>query len=162
MDKITLERIEKAHPIIREQLKAHYLECNNKLPIGVRLRFSHVLRTFKEQDLLFAKRPKVTNARGGQSIHNNALAFDIVILYDLDGNGTLETASWKEDKHWKTVVTYFKQNGYEWGGDWELFKDKPHFQAKKKDGKSYNWRELKVKLDKKDTFIDNGVEYVNL
>jgi len=162
MDKITLERIEKAHPIIREQLKAHYLECNNKLPKGVRLRFSHVFRTFKEQDELFAKRPKVSNAKGGQSIHNYGLAFDIVILYDLDSNGIFETASWKEDKHWNRVVTYFKQKGYEWGGDWVKFKDKPHLQAKKKDGKSYNWRELKVKLDKKDTFIDNGVEYVNL
>jgi len=163
MDKITLDRIEKAHPIIREKLKAHYLECNNKLPIGVRLRFSHVLRTFKEQDELFAKRPKVTNAKGGQSIHNYGLAFDYVVLLDKDKNGTFETVEWNlKSPYHKVVVDFFKSKGYEWGGDWKSFKDYPHFQAKKKDGLSHNWKELKVKLDKKDTFIDNGVEYVNL
>ena len=28
-DKLTIERIENAHPIIREELKEYYLECNN-------------------------------------------------------------------------------------------------------------------------------------
>jgi peptidoglycan LD-endopeptidase CwlK len=92
-DKLTIERIEKAHPLIREELKQYYLEVNKKLPKGVRLRFSHVYRTNEEQDKLYAKRPKVTNAKGGQSIHNYGLAFDIVILFDKDGNGTFETAS---------------------------------------------------------------------
>ena len=82
MDKITLQRIEKAHPIIREELKEQYIEINNKLPRGVRLRFSSVYRSISEQDELFKKRPKVTNAKGGQSIHNYGLAFDIVILFD--------------------------------------------------------------------------------
>jgi peptidoglycan L-alanyl-D-glutamate endopeptidase CwlK len=151
-DKITLERINTAHPVIREELLAYYLEINNKLPKGVRLRFSHVYRSNEVQDALYAKRPKVTNAKGGQSIHNYGLAFDIVILFDTDGNGTFETASWKQDEHFAKVVSFFKKNGYTWGGDWTSFKDNPHFQ---KDF-GYTWRTL-IDLEK---FTDtNGISY---
>lgn len=151
-DKLTIERIKTAHPLIREELKRYYLEVNNKLPKGVRLRFSHVYRTNEEQDKLFAKRPKVTNAKGGQSIHNYGLAFDIVILFDKDGNGTFETASWKVDRYFMIVVDYFKSKGYEHGGDWKNFKDNPHFQ------KSFGmtWRDLIILPTKLD---DNGIEY---
>ena len=151
-DKLTIERIEKAHPLIREELKQYYLEVNKKLPKGVRLRFSHVYRTNEEQDELYAKRPKVTNAKGGQSIHNYGLAFDIVILFDKDGNGTFETASWKVDRYFMIVVDYFKSHGYEHGGDWKNFKDYPHFQ------KSFGmtWRDLIALQKLKD---DNGIEY---
>jgi peptidoglycan LD-endopeptidase CwlK len=151
-DKLTIERIEKAHPLIRQELKDLYLEVNKKLPKGVRLRFSHVYRTNEEQDELYAKRPKVTNAKGGQSIHNYGLAFDIVILFDKDGNGTFETASWKVDRYFMIVVDYFKSHGYTWGGDWSKFKDNPHFQ------KSFDmtWRDLITLPTKLD---DNGIEY---
>ena len=151
-DKLTIERIKTAHPLIREDLKRYYLEVNNKLPKGVRLRFSHVYRTNEEQDKLYAKRPKVTNAKGGQSIHNYGLAFDIVILFDLDGNGTFETASWKQDKYFAQVVEFFKSHGYTWGGDWNGFKDNPHFQK----DYGYTWRTLKDLPTKLDA---NGIEY---
>ena len=151
-DKLTIERIKKAHPLIREELNGYYLECNNKLPKGVRLRFSHVYRTNEEQDELFAKRPKVTNAKGGQSIHNYGLAFDIVILFDKDGNGTFETASWKLDRYFMIVVDYFKSKGYEWGGDWNKFQDRPHFQK----SFGHTWRTLQALPTKLD---DNGIEY---
>ena len=99
-DKITLDRIELMHPTIREQLKKDYLEINKNLPKGVRLRFTQTLRTNKEQDDLYAqgrtKKGKiVTNAKGGQSIHNFGLAFDIVILLDKDNNGSFESVSWE-------------------------------------------------------------------
>ena len=154
-DKLTIERIKKAHPLIREELNGYYLECNNKLPKGVRLRFSHVYRTNEEQDELFAKRPKVTNAKGGQSIHNYGLAFDIVILFDKDGNGTFETASWKVDRYFMIVVDYFKSKGYEWGGDWNKFQDRPHFQK----SFGHTWRTLQALPTKLD---DNGIEYPTL
>lgn len=152
MDKITLERIEKAHPLIKEELKKDYLEINRRLPKGVRLRFSHVYRSISEQDELFKKRPKVTNAKGGQSIHNYGLAFDIVILFDKDNNGTFETASWKQDKYFMEVVSFFKSKGWEWGGDWKSFKDEPHFQK----AFGNTWRTLQAK----ESFIDsNGLKY---
>jgi len=158
MDAITLQRIKTAHPNIREELEKQYIEANNLLGKGVRLRFAYVYRTIEEQNALFKQRPKVTNAKGGQSIHNYGLAFDIVLLYDLDNNGTFETASWNllkdHDKDgqadWMEVANYFKSKGWNWGGDWTGFKDSPHFEVK-----GYSWREL-IKLPK---FINNGLYY---
>lgn len=40
------------------------------------------LRTYDEQDKLYAKRPKVTNARGGQSMHNFGIAGDVCLFVD--------------------------------------------------------------------------------
>lgn len=152
-DKVTLERIALIHPLIREMLKDQYLEINMKLPKGVRLRFTQTLRTDKEQDDLYAlgrtkinpngkttERPlgyTVTKAKAGQSIHNYGLAFDIVILKDLDNSGSFKTASWDDDSNWKKVVAYFKDKGWTWGGDFKSFKDTPHFDWSK--GKSYSW-----------------------
>jgi len=113
MDKITIDRIKLAHPKFRDALLKQYQEINSMLPKGVRLRFAYVYRTIAEQDALFKQRPKVTNAKGGQSIHNYGLAFDIVLLYDKDGNETFETASWEQNSHWMQVVAYFKSKGWE-------------------------------------------------
>lgn len=149
-DQITLDRIELMHPILREELKDRYLEINMKLPKGVRLRFTSTFRSEEEQNELFAKRPKVTNAKGGQSIHNYGMAFDMVILLDKDGNGTFETASWEVDKHWLRVAEFFKSKGWEWGGDWKSFKDYPHFQ------KTFgnNWQSLQSRRK-----VKNGKYY---
>jgi peptidoglycan L-alanyl-D-glutamate endopeptidase CwlK len=98
------------------------------------------LRTFKEQDDLFAKGRTtagkiVTNARAGLSYHNYGLAVDIALIIDNDGDGKFESASWdtktdfdKDRKSdWLEVVTIFKQYGWTWGGDWR-FRDAPHFE----------------------------------
>ena len=153
MDKITLDRIKLAHPKFRDELSEQYKEINSLLPKGVRLRFAYVYRSITEQDALFKQRPKVTNAKGGQSIHNYGLAFDIVLLYDKDGNETFETASWEQNKYWMQVVNYFKSKGWQWGGDWTKFKDAPHFQ------KNYKWQDLKLLIDKGEFIIDSGIKY---
>jgi peptidoglycan L-alanyl-D-glutamate endopeptidase CwlK len=151
MDLITIGRIKTAHPKLRDELHNDYIQCNNLLPKGVRLRFAYVYRSVEEQNKLFAKRPKVTNAMGGQSIHNYGLAFDIVILKDKDNNSTFETASFDMDEHWMNVVKFFKSKGWEWGGDWKSFKDGPHFQ------KTYGhtWQTLA----KKEIMVNNGLKY---
>lgn len=155
MDKLTIERIKQAHPKLRDELASLYLQCNKLLPVGVRLRFSHVFRSPAEQHALFLQRPKVTNADSWQSIHNYGLAFDIVILYDKNGDGTFETASWDDNQHFKTVVNFFKSKGYEWGGDWKKFPDKPHFQK----SFGFDWKVLKQRIEKGITIIDNGIIY---
>lgn len=132
-DQITLDRIELMHPIIREQLKKDYLEINRRLPKGVRLRFTHTLRTVAEQNALYAqgrtiKGSIVTWVKGGFSYHNYGLAFDIVILLDKDNNGTFESLSWAIDKYWLQVSEFFKSKGWSWGGDWKTKKDNPHFE----------------------------------
>jgi len=166
MDAITIERIKEAHPKLRESLLQEYKEANNLLGKGARLRFAYVYRSNALQDKLYNQKPKVTNAKGGQSIHNYGLAFDVVLLYDNDGNGTFEEASWsmirdfdKDSKaDWMEIVNYFKSKGWEWGGDWKSFKDAPHFQLKKPNGTSYKWQELQSAVK----FIDNGISYPKL
>jgi peptidoglycan L-alanyl-D-glutamate endopeptidase CwlK len=139
-DQKTLERIQLLHPKLREEALTMYDEIVAALTGTAACRFAYTLRTFAEQDGLFAQgRTKpgaiVTKAKGGQSYHNYGLAIDIVLLVDKDKNGTFETASWdlKTDfdgdgkSDWQEIVAIFKRYGYEWGGDWK-FKDAPHFQ----------------------------------
>jgi peptidoglycan L-alanyl-D-glutamate endopeptidase CwlK len=137
-------------------------------------RFAYTLRTFTEQDTLYAQgRTRlfdnqgkrlgiVTKAKGGQSIHNYGLAIDIVLLVDNDKNGTKESASWDTVKDydkdgkadWMEVVNIFKKYGYTWGGDWK-FKDAPHFEKI-----GYEWRTLLTKYNNKD-FIP-GTNFVKI
>jgi peptidoglycan L-alanyl-D-glutamate endopeptidase CwlK len=139
-DQKTLERIQLLHPKLRDEALELYDEIVASLTGSAICRFAYTLRTFAEQDALFAQgRSKpgkvVTNAKGGQSYHNYGLAIDIVLILDKDKNGTFETASWdvKSDfdgdkkADWMEVVQIFKRFGFEWGGDWK-FLDLPHFQ----------------------------------
>lgn len=160
-DQKTLERIQLLHPKLRDEAGILYDEIVASLTCSAICRFAYTLRTFAEQDALFAQgRTKpgkvVTNAKGGQSYHNYGLAIDIVLILDKDKNGTFETASWdlKTDfdgdkkADWMEVVQVFKRYGFEWGGDWK-FVDAPHFQ--KTFGKSiYELRALHTagKVDK--------------
>ena len=155
MDQLTLDRIALAHPKIREELKQQYLECNASLPKFCRLRFAYVFRSPAEQHTLFMQRPQVTKADAWQSIHNYGLAFDIVMLYDRNGDGKFETASFEIDEQWQKVVAYFKSKGWEWGGDWKSFKDKPHFQK----SFGFDWKVLKQRIDKGIIIQDNGITY---
>ena len=162
-DKISIERIEKLHPAIRNKVKETYLNANMKLPNGIRLRISQGVRTIEEQDALYAqgrttKGKIVTNAKGNTSWHNWGLAVDIVILYDLDGNGTFETASWDENKHWNLVVNEFKKAGFSWGGDFRSFKDSPHFEMIFGLTTSIALSRLKAG----DVIVDSGMKYINI
>jgi peptidoglycan L-alanyl-D-glutamate endopeptidase CwlK len=128
------------HPKLRDEALELYDDIVASLTGSAICRFAYTLRTFAEQDALFAQgrtKPgnRVTNAKGGQSYHNYGLAIDIVLILDKDKNGTFETASWdvKSDfdgdkkADWMEVVQIFKRFGFEWGGDWK-FVDAPHFQ----------------------------------
>ncbi len=87
--------------------------------LKLKIRVTSALRTVKEQDALF-KKGGVTKARGGQSYHNYGLAIDIVEI----ANGK---ALWSTP-NWKKIAAIGKSVGFEWGGDWSGFVDKPHFQ----------------------------------
>lgn len=162
-DKVSLERINKLHPILRNEVKDLYLTINYNLPKGIRLRISQGLRTISEQDALYAqgrttKGKIVTNAKGGQSWHNYGLAFDFVLLYDKDLNGTFETASWDENKYWMEVVNHFKKHGYKWGGDFRTIKDSPHFE--KTFGVTIQQALSRMKSG--DVIYDNKTTYINI
>lgn len=84
-------------------------------------------RTYAEQDALFAKRPKVTNARGGQSNHNFGIAWDVGIFVNGD---YYEGGNAKEEKAYDLLakIELAAQKGIEWGGNWKSIVDKPHYQ----------------------------------
>lgn len=167
MDILTQERIKTLHPKIRAKAQTAYTEANNKLGKGCRLRFSQVYRTAKEQDELFAKRPKVTNAKAWQSMHNYGLAFDIVLLYDKDGDGNFEEVSWdmKRDgdkdgiPDWLEITRVLEKHGFRNGfitngKKWDF----PHFQM----DFGFTWQKLKVIVDSKKIIkeIISGKEYI--
>lgn len=135
MDKTTLANIEKLHPSLR--LEAINIMCQVDAALNGRAtcRIISSLRTFKEQEALYAQgrtKPgkKVTNAKPGQSIHNYGLAVDICLIIDGKVASWDTKADWDGDKQsdWMEVVTIFKRHGWEWGGSWISFKDMPHFQ----------------------------------
>lgn len=84
-------------------------------------------RTYAEQNALFTKRPKVTNARGGQSNHNFGIAIDIGLF---QAGRYLTGASKAENDAYISFAQTVKKEvpGIEWGGDWKSFRDLPHFQ----------------------------------
>lgn len=147
MDKTTLDRINLIHPKLRNEVQNIYAQICDALSGNAICRFSYTLRTFKEQQDLYAKGrtiagKKVTNASAGLSYHNYGLAIDIVLIVDgVKAVWDIKTDFDKDGKSdWMEIVSIFKQYGWEWGGDWK-FTDYPHFQKTM----GYSVREL---LDK--------------
>jgi peptidoglycan L-alanyl-D-glutamate endopeptidase CwlK len=149
MDPISVERAKKMHPLLRDEVLQILQEMTDALKGRAIPRLSYTLRTFAEQDVLYAQgRTKkfdanghrlgiVTNARGGQSPHNYGLAFDICLLVDTNGDGKYDAASW--DTHtdfdgdkkpdWRECVDIVMAHpGWEWGGNFKSLPDEPHFQ----------------------------------
>ena len=139
------KKIELLHPVLRNEARILFEEANRRLTGRAKMLIVSTLRTFEEQDELYAigrtkAGRKVTNAKGGQSIHNYGLAIDFALL--IDG----KTASWEDLKDfdgdrkadWLEVVEVFEKAGWEWGGRWKSFTDKPHLQKTFGNG----WRTL--------------------
>jgi len=122
-ERLNAAALAKVAPILQKRGARFIAEASL---IGLQLRIVQGLRTFAEQDDLYAQgRSKpgkiVTNARGGQSLHNYGLAFDLAPI--IDGK-----VSWDEAKFRVYGDLAFKV-GLEWGGSWKRFKDLPHVQC---------------------------------
>jgi peptidoglycan L-alanyl-D-glutamate endopeptidase CwlK len=149
MDRISLDRLTLLHPAVRQEAISLYLKCNNALASRYEIRITQGLRTFAEQDLLYAQgRTKpgsiVTRARGGYSYHNYGLALDFCLLKPD------KTISWdNKSADWQTVVGIFTEAGWYWGGN---FGDQPHFE--KSFGLSVD--QLKSRYDQGQLFYDKS------
>ena len=108
---------------------------------GIQLRVTQALRTNDEQNNLYAQgrtqtqlnrvglnnvtaqptASRVTNARGGQSLHNYGVAVDVVPMV----NGT---ANWNSTQ-WNNIGNIGVRAGASWGGNWTNFVDQPHFDT---------------------------------
>ena len=164
IDKVTEERIKLLHPSVRDELMILIDKINTCVLTGsAKVRIAQGLRTFAEQDALYAQgrtKPgtKVTNAKGGQSIHNYGLAVDIVLIIDGKITSWDTKKDFDKDKQadWMEVVSEFKKAGWSWGGDWRSFKDMPHFEKTK----GLTLKQIQDKYKRKD-FIKNTT-YINL
>jgi peptidoglycan L-alanyl-D-glutamate endopeptidase CwlK len=93
---------------------------------GLDARIISATRTYAEQNRLFRQGrygkagSKVTNARGGQSNHNFAIAWDIG-LFEC---GAYLTGAAAYDRAARAGLV----DAIEWGGAWQSFRDAPHYQ----------------------------------
>lgn len=126
-------RLDQLHPKVKQAKEQLIQNCRKR---NITIQITHGLRTFEEQDKLYAKgrtQPGqiVTNARGGASYHNYGLAIDFVVL-----DPKTKKPNW--DKHfdgnqngrsdWEEVGEEGKKLGFDWGGDWTSFPDYPHLE----------------------------------
>lgn len=145
MDKISLERLQKLHPKLRDEAIRLFADAECKLSGRAKPRITFGLRTMAEQQALYDQgRTKpgniVTNAKPGASYHNWGLAIDFALI--VDG----KTVSWDINRDfdgdhmadWMEVVNIFKAAGWEWGGSWISLKDYPHLEKRF----GYHWRDL--------------------
>lgn len=107
----------------------HQFLANCKLA-GIDVMVTCTYRSIEEQNKLYAQGrtapgKKVTNAKGGQSMHNYRLAFDVVPLrYGKPVWGT----TGDDLKLWQKIGEIGKAVGLEWAGEWKTFREFPHFQ----------------------------------
>jgi peptidoglycan L-alanyl-D-glutamate endopeptidase CwlK len=125
-----MSKIDTLHPLIREEVRRLVDTINTTvLKSNVKMIVTQGLRTFDEQTKLYNQKPKVTNAKAGQSLHNYGLAFDFCLA---DGGRTIwdTVKDFDGDKvpDWMEVVKVFKAAGYTWGGDFRSITDRPHFE----------------------------------
>jgi peptidoglycan L-alanyl-D-glutamate endopeptidase CwlK len=146
-DKVTDNKINSLHPAIKPKVIEFINLAETK---GYKLRITSGYRTYDEQNKLYSqgrttKGNIVTNAKGGESYHNFGLAIDVVPIV----NGVAE---W--NTNWNEIATIGKSLGFEWGGDFNSIKDKPHFEM------SFNNTLAQLRSNYSNGFITNG--YVNL
>lgn len=97
------------------------------LDAGLDARIISGTRSYAQQNELFRQGrygnpgPVVTNARGGRSLHNFGLAWDIG-LFGEDGRYLTAAAPYAR------AARIGLATGLEWGGDFRNFVDRPHYQ----------------------------------
>ena len=160
IDPVTAKRIELLHPSIREMVTTGVKRC---MDAGVTIRIVQGLRTWKEQDELYAQgRTKpgsiVTHAKGGESYHNYGVAFDFCLLHPTSAKQISwdmeEDADHDKIADWMEVVSIFEGMGFKWGGKWPRPKtDTPHFEMTF----GFAVRELRTRYLAKKFLLENYV-----
>lgn len=115
---INSRSLDDLHPAAKKRAVA-FIEAARRA--GIDLIVTSTYRDHEAQDALFAQRPRVTKAKGGQSWHNWRCALDVVPV--VGGK-----AVWNNSALWQQIGALGEAAGLEWGGRWTKFVDKPHFQ----------------------------------
>jgi peptidoglycan L-alanyl-D-glutamate endopeptidase CwlK len=150
----SIDKLNLLHPKIRQAALEAYAEAVKATPVDVHPIIDQTYRSFEESDKLYQQGRTtpgeiVSNAKPGQSYHNYAMALD----FHLQVNGK---DVWDVDHNWMIVVNIFKSYGFQWGGDFQNFKDYPHLENKL----GHNWRDL-LTLYNAGNFI-SGTNYLNI
>jgi peptidoglycan L-alanyl-D-glutamate endopeptidase CwlK len=128
-------RLEDLRPDVRAKCQALLDAADAE---GIDLLVTCTFRSYAEQAQLYAigrtaPGKIVTNAKPGQSKHNHlegnapaSLAFDVVPLRM--GKPVWGTLG-KDGELWRRVGELGKAQGLEWAGDWQTFREFPHFQV---------------------------------
>lgn len=119
--KTAFKRPEAVLPLVQRQADKVLAEM---AAIGHPMRITEGLRSIERQNQLYAqgrttKGSIVTNAKGGESFHNYGVAVDFV--FKNEGYNAPEQL-------WQVFGLVGKKHGFEWGGSWEGFKDRPHLE----------------------------------
>lgn len=119
-EKVIATLLQEAQPIARALVQ-------KASTVGITIKIISGLRTFAEQDALYAQGRTasgniVTNSRGGYSNHNFGIAFDVGVF---EGNKYLP-----DSPKYKAVGALGGDLGLEWGGNWKTIVDQPHFQLR--------------------------------
>lgn len=123
---------ENLDPVVTEKTEKLIDQAEEK---NIDVVITDTVRSNEEQNALYKQGRSedgsiVTYAQGGESYHNYGLAVDYAlrddndnITWDIhyDGNNNGES-------DWFEVADMAKELGFEWGGDWNNFKDYPHLQ----------------------------------
>lgn len=132
---IDSRKIEDLLPQIADKARQFLSRCEQA---GLQVLVISTYRDFEKQAALYALGRSspgkiVTNAKPGTSAHNFRRALDLVPLKD-------GKPWWNAPEPlWQQIGKIGQDCGFEWGGAWTGFKDRPHFQCL--DGKPLSyWR----------------------
>jgi peptidoglycan L-alanyl-D-glutamate endopeptidase CwlK len=119
MDPISETRLSAVNPELARRI--HQLQDMLEFPILV----TQGLRTWAEQDALYAQGRTapgriVTEAKGGESMHNFGLAVDVAPTdgHSIDWNG--------RDAKWEAILAKAPTVGLAEGAAWRTYPDEPH------------------------------------
>jgi peptidoglycan LD-endopeptidase CwlK len=114
-------------PIVATKCRVHIAACAAE---DIDILITCTYRTAAEQDALYAQGRTapghiITNAKGGQSMHQYRVAYDLVLMQN--GKPVWDTSG-DNGKLWERIGELGEAQGLEWAGRWTSFKEMPHFQ----------------------------------
>ena len=111
------------HSRMQKRCLALFAMYEAKFPDASQPFLTQTYRNPADQNADFAKVPKVTNARAGQSLHNYypSLAFDVAFK---KADGSLD---W-DNTNFHNLGVLAPSVDLNWGGSWHSFQDRPHYQ----------------------------------
>lgn len=111
------------NPVVRSLAEQHTTSCKSN---GIDVMIIQTYRSDEEQDALYAQGRTapgkiVTNAKGGDSMHNYKLAYDMVVL--IEGK-----INWSDRSLYERIGELGEALDLTWGGRFKSLADLDHFQ----------------------------------